>query len=150
MIKCRYSKAMSSAWKSRSSVEAIAEFAEVSIQLFGTHPPPPTSVAWYHERNRNLLQIAQRYSASPHPVIVMGDLNITPWSAHFSRFLKSGNFDHSRRGIGILPTWPAPVSVLHIPIDHIVFNDKVTVINMERVDGLQSDHITVWADLRIK
>ena len=80
----------------------------------------------------------------------MGDLNITLWSAHFKRFLESGGFDHSRRGIGILPTWPAQVTALQIPIDHIVFNDKLTVNTMEKVKGLQSDHLTVWADLRIK
>lgn len=136
--------------RDRPSVEAVATIGEKTLSIFGTHPPPPTSTAWYLERNRHLLKIASKASALATPMVVLGDLNVTPWSAHFRQFIREGNLKDGRRGLGLLPTWPSFVGFLQIPIDHVVVNDAAQVIEMGVSDGLLSDHKTLWADIRLR
>lgn len=136
--------------RSRPSVEAIATVGSQKLRIFGTHPPPPTSKAWYLERNRHLLKIAAQARSSDTPMVILGDLNVTPWSGHFRQFIKDGKLTDGRRGKKIMPTWPTFAGVLQIPIDHVVVNDVVEVNSMGVSEGLQSDHHTVWADIQFR
>ena len=84
------------------------------------------------------------------PLVVLGDFNTTPWSYHFRELIINGQLLDGRRGLGILPTWPAKFFPLQIPIDHILLNDGARVVNMQTSTGLSSDHRTIWADLQLK
>lgn len=135
----------------RPGVEALvsmnAEGSNRSIKIYGTHPPPPISISLYAERNRQLESLAARVSTQTDPVVIAGDLNITPWSQHFRHFIATANLVDARRGQGILPTWPSTFLPLQIPIDHIIISRHVTVFSVTTSSGLSSDHKTIWADL---
>ncbi|MAI72845.1 MAG: hypothetical protein CMM01_18325 [Rhodopirellula sp.] len=84
------------------SVEAIDSIAvtvvveqvrgnEEKFRLFVTHPLPPMNGDLFEKRNRHLEDVADRIhsfceQASAIPVVLLGDLNLTPWSPWFLEF----------------------------------------------------------------
>ena len=136
--------------KDRPSIKATIEIADKLLTVIGTHPPPPISSALYNERNTHLQELATLAYISRNPTVILGDLNITPWSAHFSDLLKNGGLKSSRKGFGLFPTWPASLFVLQIPIDHILFSNSIYALSVGSGNKLQSDHKSLWADIQIK
>jgi len=98
----------------------------------------------YWERNQHLLRVSDITAVSNTPVVVVGDLNVSPWSKHFLEFVNAGKLRDGRRGHGILPTWPAAIAPLQIPIDHIVVSESVHVTSMATSSGFGSDHKLIW------
>lgn len=131
----------------KPSVEGWVRVGDKRIRVVGTHPPPPMSGDLYRERNRQLQMLGKIAQAETAPMVVLGDLNITPWSGHFKKLLKTGQLVDARRGFGVLPTWPSSNWPLQIPIDHILVKNSVSVLTMETSDALKSDHKTLWADI---
>lgn len=131
------------------SVPAIqAETAGLGLLL--VHPPPPVSGAIAAQRNTDLERFARHLSdLGPRPVL-LGDLNITPWSVHFKYLLATTGLRDARAvaGAGILGTWPSQLpGILRIPIDHILVGGDVGVTAVEVSDPLGSDHRAVRAVL---
>jgi len=70
------------------------------------------------DRNKQLQALAE-WAALPNKAsIIIGDLNITPWSPPFSRLLQQGNLEDSRRYRGNFASWPTDLGPFAIPIDH--------------------------------
>lgn len=134
----------------RPSIDSVVSMASGKLRIIGAHPPPPLSQQLYEERNAQLQALANVTKSADLPLVVLGDLNITPWSAHFREFVEIGRLRDGRRGFGILPTWPAGFMVLQIPIDHVIVNDGVDVVQMSSSDELASDHRSIWADVRLQ
>jgi endonuclease/exonuclease/phosphatase (EEP) superfamily protein YafD len=124
---------------------------DASLRILGAHPTAPISLNRYNMRSRQLTALATDVADYSGPLVFVGDLNITPWSAHFRSFMKQSGLYDGRRGFGVLPTWPSNIFALSIPIDHIMVNERAEVLNIETSDGLtQSDHKAVWADIRFR
>jgi len=132
------------------SIDAIIEFKDQSLRVVGTHPTAPLSIERHNQRNDQLRGLAEAVKQEARPLLILGDLNITPWSYHFREFIRHGNLTDGRKNFGVLPTWPANIFPLQIPIDHIVVNDGVGLLTMQTSDGLHSDHKSLWADIWIK
>jgi len=130
-----------------ANVKATVELESGALTVLGTHPPPPASQALYSVRNEVLAHLADTASESEVPIAIVGDLNATPWSAHFRALIKDGHLVDSRRGFGVLPSWPAKTYPLQIPIDHILVSADIGVSRVEVSAGLTSDHKSLWADL---
>ena len=131
------------------SVSAVAKIGDRSLRVIGTHPPPPMSNDHYNERNSQLEKLASLASESNIAVTVLGDLNISPWSAHFHNLLQNGSLHSSRKGFGLFPSWPTSQFILQIPIDHILHSGDISTISLESSNGLSSDHKSLWADIQI-
>jgi endonuclease/exonuclease/phosphatase (EEP) superfamily protein YafD len=134
---------------SRKSVEGTVTVSGASLRIFGTHTLPPMSAEMYEARNSHLQKLAKDAGNYDAPMVVMGDLNISPWSNHFRDFVENGKLYDARRGQGILPTWPTHIPLLQIPIDHILHNDGVRVLSINTSSNHSSDHKGIWADIRI-
>ncbi|MDC0435025.1 endonuclease/exonuclease/phosphatase family protein [bacterium] len=134
----------------RPYVDVAVSLADSTFRIIGTHPPPPVSEQLYLERNSMLKAMAHSTKNQSIPIVLLGDLNITPWSSHFREFINNGELFDGRRGFGVLPTWPAGFYPLQIPIDHVIVNDCVQVLELKTSDGLSSDHRTIWADLQVR
>jgi len=130
------------------SIVTKIQVADKTLDLFATHPPPPLSTELYQNRNRHLTEISALARQSTNPVILVGDLNTSPWSAHFRQLSSVGGLVDSRRGLGIFATWPSGVLPLQIPIDHILVSKAVKVMSLQSSSGLSSDHRTLWANLK--
>ncbi len=110
---------------------------DTGLWLVGMHAPNPLTHA--AERDRQLSQLERWSQLTAGPICVCGDLNTTPWTGPFVK-LQSAGFRDSRLGVGNLPTWPAGLGLLGIPIDHAL-SKRCTISDRRVVDrSAGSDH----------
>lgn len=109
------------------------------FRVIGMHPRTPRGGARFAQRNRQLDHAASLASASPLPVLIMGDLNCTPFSPWFSRLLKRGRLLDSGEGFGLPPTWSS--GIWRLPIDHLLISRHWRTLDRYVHPGdLGSDH----------
>jgi endonuclease/exonuclease/phosphatase (EEP) superfamily protein YafD len=111
------------------------------LALFAAHPPPATSEEGAAQRDVLLELLAVLVSQEVDPVVVIGDLNATPWSHAFRRLQGDGDLVNSLEGYGLQPTWPADLPFgLTIPIDHMLHTSELTTTERAVGPSLGSDH----------
>jgi endonuclease/exonuclease/phosphatase (EEP) superfamily protein YafD len=126
-----------------SVVAGVEAGGGARFTLVGTHPLPPVNRAYAAWRDEQLALVATdvaRRAAGGESVVVLGDLNVTPWSARFRAFLRQAPVRDSARGFGVQPTWPVQIPVLYIPLDHCLHTPDL--VTRRRVIGpaVGSDH----------
>jgi endonuclease/exonuclease/phosphatase (EEP) superfamily protein YafD len=82
------------------------------------------------------------------PVLVAGDLNVTPFSPVFNRFAALGLRD-AGLGQGWQPTWPTSLGIAGIPIDHVLLSPGIDVRQYRRLPAMGSDHRPILVELRL-
>jgi endonuclease/exonuclease/phosphatase (EEP) superfamily protein YafD len=117
--------------------------------LIGAHPWPPVSADLAEGRNRQLRALAARVRQSQGPVLVLGDLNLSPWSPWFARLLADSGLRDSRRGRGLQPSWPVDWPPLWIPIDHALFSEGICIRHRAIGPAIGSDHYPVIVDFQV-
>ncbi len=135
-----------------------------SLMVVATHPLPPRPDR-FAERNEEFERVATfiQQQDPALPVILIGDLNTTMWSPYYRRLVQQTGLHNARSGFGILPTWPAPtpyskpnllVKFLKlfawIPIDHVLVDAQIQVQQFRVGPSVNSDHLPVIADLKLK
>jgi endonuclease/exonuclease/phosphatase (EEP) superfamily protein YafD len=130
-----------------------AEIPETSghskFHVMGVHTLSPGLRKRTLVRNRQLEALAEWAGSLTTKGVVIGDLNITPWSRPFSRMLKQGNLVDSRCYRGNFASWPTDLGFLAIPIDHALVTHGTTVLH-RRVGALapDSDHRPITVIVR--
>lgn len=119
------------------------------LTIIGTHLPPPAGETNSESRNNQINAIAETLATIPGPKILMGDLNMTPWSYHFGRFTEMTGIVDSSKGRGLALTWPANQILLRIPIDHCLVSKEIAIKNKYVGDDLGSDHFPIVVDLAL-
>ena len=117
--------------------------------LIGTHPWPPVSAEFANGRNEQLRALAARARQIQAPLLVLGDLNVSPWSPWFARLLADSGLRDSRRGRGLQPSWPAGWPLLWIPIDHALFSTGIRLRRRDIGPAIGSDHYPVIVDFQV-
>lgn len=117
--------------------------------LLGTHPPPPINTESAQDRNAQLTALATFARQARQPLLLLGDLNLSPWSPYFEQLLATSGLHDSAEGRGILPTWPVGLPLLWIPIDHVLFSNGIQILHRETGSALGSDHYPVIVDFQI-
>lgn len=124
----------------------IASYALASgreLRVAGVHLMNPYAP---RRQERELAALTRELSAREGPLIVAGDLNLTPWSWTLNRFSDGLGL---RRHTGLLGTWST--SRAHIlpwfPIDHVLSSRDMALVSVERGPKLGSDHLPVIATL---
>ncbi|MGE0151944.1 MAG: endonuclease/exonuclease/phosphatase family protein [Reyranellaceae bacterium] len=79
-------------------------------------------------------------------VIVVGDLNATPFAPALARFSALGLRD-AGLGRGWRPTWPVALGLAGIPIDHVLVSPLLAVRQYRRLAPMGSDHYPVAVEL---
>lgn len=128
------------------TIFAQVQFSDRSCTLIATHPMPPGDAVLAGERNRQLDWLAGEIANLSGPVLLVGDLNATPWSPVFGRFIHKCKLTDSARGRSIHPTWPAFIPPLWIPLDHLLHSPDLAVRNYAVGAAVQSDHLPVIVD----
>jgi len=90
------------------------------IDLLGIHPVSPTTGARSERRDAMLSAAGEWVRSRPGEVVVVGDMNATPWSHAFRDLRRRGGLVDTMRGAGLQPTWPDGWGVLSVPIDHVL------------------------------
>ncbi len=124
---------------------------ERGLTVIATHPLPPVGGSRSGRRNRQLEHLASYVQSLKTPVIVLGDLNASPWSPYFKRLLRRTGLCDSRRGRGIQPTWPAHLPwLLRVPIDHVLHSPEITILCRTLGPRIGSDHLPVIVRLSVR
>lgn len=117
--------------------------------VIGAHPWPPVSADLAQGRNDLLRALAAIARQTPGPTLLLGDLNVSPWSPWFAQLLTDGQLRDSRRGWDLRGSWPSGWWPLRIPIDHILVSEGVTVRRREIGPAIGSDHDPVIVDFQV-
>ncbi len=120
-----------------------------TVTVFGMHLRSPTRAERARDRNRQLVELAALTKAERGPVVVMGDLNITPFSPFFRDWLAASGLRDAGAGRGPWFSWPTFLPLVGIPIDHCVVSPDVHVIAHRRLPEFGSDHYPVLARLAL-
>ena len=86
------------------------------------------------------------------PLLVMGDLNASPWSVSYKRMIKTSGLKDARRGRGLVMTHHGHGAItqwLWHPIDHCLYTPGIEVLNFSTGPDLNSDHLPIIAEFQL-
>ncbi len=130
------------------SLAGIVDAGGQRIRFLGLHTHWPVTPALAAARDEALQGAAALASAADLPVVLLGDLNLTPDSPAFDRLLDEAGLRDVMRGRGWRPTWLAEFWPLALRIDHVLVSSGLCVEHAEVGPALGSDHRPVVARLR--
>jgi endonuclease/exonuclease/phosphatase (EEP) superfamily protein YafD len=137
-----------------SHVAATLRLPGGDVQLLGVHLVSPTLPGRAERRNRQLVALANRLGpprspAEPRmPRLLLGDMNVTPFSPYFRELLERTGLQDQRGAAGLIGTWPTWVLPLQIPIDHCIADPDLGVTRVARGPIVGSDHYPLEITLR--
>jgi endonuclease/exonuclease/phosphatase (EEP) superfamily protein YafD len=131
-------------------VEARVETPAGVFTLLGAHLVSPTLPRRAEQRNEGLQLLAERRAAITGPVIIAGDLNVTPYSPYYSDWLAKTGLTDSRYGRTLSTSWPAILPILGIPIDHVAVSNEFVILEHDRLPAFGSDHWGIMAELALR
>lgn len=119
------------------------------LDILATHPLPPVSPEYALLRNEQLDRVAESIKGRS-PFLLLGDLNMTPWSPYFQRFITQTGLRDSARGFGSQPSWPTHFSFLGISIDHCLHSEEIGITNRKIGSRVGSDHFPLIIDFALR
>jgi endonuclease/exonuclease/phosphatase (EEP) superfamily protein YafD len=108
-------------------------------------------------RNRQLeyaAGVARRHIERGERVLLVGDLNVTPFSPVFQRLLAASGLDDSitmlsERPRAAVSTWWLGNTGIGLPIDHALLGPGVWLIERRLGTPIRSDHLPLIVDVRL-
>lgn len=131
------------------SLAATVSVGDQDYRIFATHPLPPMGPAGFAARNEHLKQLAERIKQfrTPNPdvpVILVGDLNVTPWSPHFTALERNSDLIRARDGFDVTPTWYRfEAFPFGLVLDHALISSQLKCVSHEVGPRIGSDHRSV-------
>ncbi|MCC7257473.1 MAG: endonuclease/exonuclease/phosphatase family protein [Gammaproteobacteria bacterium] len=130
------------------NVVATVVWPEGPVRLVAAHLASPTRPQFAAARNRQLQDLAALFAAMEpgQPRLLVGDLNITPFSPYLRDFLARTGMRDARQAQGWHGTWPRWLLPLQIPIDHAIVDASLAPTRVARGPDVGSDHypLEVW------
>ena len=120
------------------------------IQVLSTHPLAPTNAERASLRDAQIRFAADWAEGREGAVVVVGDLNATPWSWPF-RLLTGTGLRNSQHGFGLQASFPTTaLFLMRVPIDHLLVSGELGVRERYLGPSLGSDHFPLVVDLELK
>ncbi|WP_428665441.1 endonuclease/exonuclease/phosphatase family protein [Runella sp.] len=136
------------------AIKGLIKFSTVvqdkPVTIIACHAYNPIKETDFIIRNQQLRHIAALVKKEPNPTIVVGDLNITPWSVIYRQFISASGLINSRKGFGLNPSWPSWMPLMLIPIDHCLINDQLETVAFRTGKYNKSDHYPLLIHLRFR
>ena len=132
------------------SIETIVELQSGDkVHFYGVHPrpPAPSKSGSSLPRDIELLLIAEETKKKTLPVIVAGDLNDVAWSYTTHLFQNTSGLFDPRVGRGMFSTYHAGVPMFRWPLDHLFHSNHFQLIEMKRLENIDSDHFPILISL---
>lgn len=115
--------------------------------IVAAHPRAPLGASWTDRRDEQLAAIGNMAAEERRPIIVMGDLNTTPWSHGYRALVRPRGLRDTALGRGVQGSWNARYWAPRIPIDHILVSPEIGVEARTLGPDVGSDHLPVEATL---
>lgn len=123
----------------RPYLTAEARLGDQKVRIIPAHPVAPGTPQMLQQRNRLFDAVADEARES-ETFIVLGDFNSTPWVPAFSRL------PGTRAGQAqLVQTWQRVPVLIALPIDHILFDGSLKLIDARVQPSVGSDHKPVSA-----
>jgi endonuclease/exonuclease/phosphatase (EEP) superfamily protein YafD len=132
------------------SIRAEVICCNAVITVLATHSLPPGGAEYSAYRNEQLERTGEYVAALEGPVLLLGDLNTTPWSYYFKRLLKRSGLKDGSRGQGFLASWPSFAPIFWIPIDHCLHSPELGIVDIRTGASSGSDHFPLVVDLVVR
>jgi endonuclease/exonuclease/phosphatase (EEP) superfamily protein YafD len=120
---------------------------ESDFYLMALHPRPPHPGRDTEERDAELVMAARRAAEVRIPVLAIGDFNDVAWSKTSQLFKQIGEFLDPRIGRGTYATFPANMTWLGWPLDHLFMTKEFLVSELQVLENVGSDHRPVSSRL---
>lgn len=117
------------------------------VTLLNMHTVPPLTDEMFELRNLQLVAAAEFAREQDDLVIVAGDLNVTMWSPYYRELESVSALRNTRRGFGIIPTWPANLPLLQLALDHMLVSPDILTVDIRRGPNMGSDHLPLVTDV---
>ncbi|MDJ0920250.1 MAG: endonuclease/exonuclease/phosphatase family protein [Henriciella sp.] len=114
------------------------------LRMVVAHPVTPGSPTDLRKRNI-LLAAAGDAAEQSESFVFMGDFNLTPWAPKF-RSLPGQRAADPRGSF----TWPVETPGLGIPIDHVLFDGDLELVETRVLPNIGSDHHPILARFKRK
>ena len=126
-----------------------ARFSSIyqDMTVAGVHLSDPITRPASHQQTEvnALIPAIKRFGGS---VILVGDLNMTPFSARYSQMLRKSGLRRADGGLN--PTWPAMLAPMALPLDHVLIGSEIRHAIMRAGPRLGSDHLPVVGVLDLR
>ena len=121
------------------------------IAILSTHPLAPTDQERSALRDAQLDFAADWAADREGAFVVVGDYNATPWSWPFRQLMAAADLRNSQVGFGLQPSFPTTsVFLLRVPIDHLVYSNRLLVRDRRLGPAMGSDHFPLVVDLQLR
>jgi endonuclease/exonuclease/phosphatase (EEP) superfamily protein YafD len=117
-------------------------FKDKEVRLIGAHPVPPSSSDYFELRNECLRDLKESILAQPQLLVLMGDLNTSPWGPNFPKYMNDPFPWLFRRH-----TWETMGGIVSTSIDHVLYLGDFQVTGAMIGPDLGSDHRPVVVKL---
>ena len=131
-------------------IRAIVRLGEQRINFVSAHPMPPVGRAETEARNAQLRALGDDLAKTSGPTVFVGDLNISMWAPTYQSFEQASGLRNSRKGFGIVSTFPVFFRLAGIPIDHCLVSEELRVLEFRTGLSIGSDHWPVVVLLSLR
>jgi endonuclease/exonuclease/phosphatase (EEP) superfamily protein YafD len=134
-----------------TTINFVTHRSHIPIHLVEMHTLSPVTKLRTKLRNEELKALAtlMHQSTTSHKILI-GDLNVTPYSPHFIGLERESGLYNVMRGYGIAGTWPSVLPLpLRIPIDNLLVSHNICLLKRTVLQSFGSDHLPVSTKLRI-
>ena len=131
------------------SISAQVIWEGQPVRLFATHPIPPVNSRYFQARNRHLELLAEKVrkkseTTEEPATIVVGDLNLTPWSPWYGKFLADAGLKDCIAGdrmASLTPTWYRwRLFPFGLVLDHGFCAGGLSCMSRKVLQDIGSDH----------
>ncbi|MDG2123449.1 MAG: endonuclease/exonuclease/phosphatase family protein, partial [Verrucomicrobiales bacterium] len=122
------------------------------LRLLATHPLPPMGREMAAKRDAQLSWcVDMAVDAKRRPFVLVGDLNVTPFSPKFKRLVEVGGLADHRVGWGegMTETWLPGDVMMGLSLDHLLTRGGIRVKEWAVGPNVGSDHRPVVVTLEV-
>lgn len=127
----------------RTAIYCAMTVAGRTVNIVAAHPQSPLTSGHARDRDTYLADLTSYVRNLTGPLILVGDLNTTPWSHTFEDLVLS---TRSTPAAYMPATWPSYLGRLGIPIDHILVRD-LSIKSLQTGPRIGSDHFPLVGDI---
>lgn len=117
------------------------------FQIVGLHGARPFGRGRALQSGQFRIAAKMAMEAPTRPTVLLGDLNVTPWSSAFSDLSDRAGLRDSAVGQGLTSTWLSRWPLFGLRIDHVLVGRRFSVAGHTVGPDLGSDHLPVIVDL---
>lgn len=144
----------------QANVIAQVRLGGQPVTLLVAHPASPILPSHLQMLQHSFSVWEQERPKLGQNLVIVGDLNTSPWSAEFHQLIQRTGLRDSQLGFGLQPSWPMLMpaiglrstptlitDLMTIPIDHVLVSQRIAVLSRKTGPFVGSDHLPVIIEL---